>query len=206
MDGPFECFVTERGQLQAPVEITWHPTGFVDDTGNVPIGLRWQFRPGGHVIFSDIPQTVETLRTSFDGDLSDWRDNVPTVSSPQKLTAAPLSKGKKRAREDDEVAIVDYKRGGSSKSGGRMDAAAVFKTAPAPNPPAPKKRARRTRRSHVQAEPEASMTQSDVRRSKRVKLVSTSVVDKAGAGGWEAAGSSKKKGHSRSSKATSNGK
>lgn len=94
----FELRVTDEGRSHYPITIKWHPTAPTPDTDAIPAGLKFDINPDGRIVRSDLPPLVDAPRTSVDRDVTHWRDSVSTIHSP-KTTA--LSKGKKRAREED---------------------------------------------------------------------------------------------------------
>lgn len=99
---PFEYTITKKGHVESAVTITWRPTGAVDGTSTIPAGLQWDFRPDEHTVLSELPRTVESLRTSFDGEISEQQDTIPVASSSKSAaTRSSKGKGKGRARRED---------------------------------------------------------------------------------------------------------
>jgi len=63
------------------------------NSDEIPAGLRLELKPNGLIAQSDLPPLLNAPRTSVDENVTQWRDDVPTIPA--------RSKGKKRARDED---------------------------------------------------------------------------------------------------------
>src|ERR1700691_5924674 len=95
---PFEFKISEKGCIRYPMTIKFHPTAPMPDTQAIPAGMSLEVNPGDHIIISELPPLIDPLRTSVNGEVTQWLDAVPAAPAPLVETS---SKGKKRARDED---------------------------------------------------------------------------------------------------------
>jgi len=93
---PFEFKISEKGCVLYPITIKWHPTAAMPDTQGIPAGMMLEIDPSSPIVVSELPHIVRPSRTSVNGDVTQWLGGVPAAPAPMIL-----SKGKKRARDED---------------------------------------------------------------------------------------------------------
>jgi hypothetical protein len=98
---PFEFKISEKGCAKYPITIKWRPTAPMPDSNATPAGLMLETNPNSHIVVTDLPPMVDPPRTSVNGDVEQWRDAVLTIRASPTATG---SKGKKRARDEEDDA------------------------------------------------------------------------------------------------------